>query len=71
MSAIPGSLLRAVLVSDSIPAHDQTLDLAEEIADRLQALHTYVAEVRDPQQANAALLDLAAAISSIVYDVTR
>ena len=68
---ITGVLAYAVLAGNFIPAHDETFDLAEKIAKDLAAFRKYVAGVRDAAQADDALLELAEAIKSAVYDATR
>lgn len=47
-----------VLGGAYIPAHDETFDLAESIGTQLDAFRAYVAEVRDAQQADAAVTEL-------------
>jgi hypothetical protein len=51
----------AVFMGNSIPSHDETHDLAGEIAQKAAAFHDYVASVRSPEQADAALVELAEA----------
>lgn len=45
-----------------IPAHDQTIDLAEEIGERLDAFQAYITEVRDAEQAHNATVELLSAL---------
>lgn len=71
MTTLTEALTYTVLVGGSIPAHDATFDFAEEIAEALAAFHGYVALVRDVEQADAALLELADAIQSAARDLTR
>lgn len=47
-----------VLGGDFIPAHDQTFDIAEAIGRHLDEFRKYVAEVRDPEQADNAVTEL-------------
>lgn len=50
-----------VLGGAYIPAHDQTFDIAEAIGRHLDAFRSYVAEVRDAEQADNAVQELLAA----------
>lgn len=47
-----------VFLGNTIPAHDETFDLAESIGSQLDAFREYVAEARDAQQADAAVTEL-------------
>jgi hypothetical protein len=60
---IPSVLSNVVGLGDFIPAHDETFDLAEEIAQKLQAFLAYVTEARDAEQAEGALAELGQAIA--------
>lgn len=71
MSAITDTLAYAVFAGNSIPSHDMTHDLADEIGARLEAFRTYVTEVRSAEQATDALTELGTAIASAIYDATR
>lgn len=51
-----------VIMGDNIPAHDETLDLAETIGQKLDAFRAYVASVRDDEQAGDAVKELLAAL---------
>lgn len=53
-----------VYTGRTIPAHDETLDLAESIGQKLDEFRSYVASVRDPEQARLAVLELLAAFVS-------
>lgn len=44
-----------------IPAHDETFDLAAAIGGQLEQFRAYIAEVRDPEQADNAVSELIAA----------
>lgn len=46
------------LMGDNIPAHDETLDLAEEIGRDLDKFQHYITDVRDADQAKAAVIEL-------------
>lgn len=59
---IAQALRATVFVGNYIPAHDETFDLAEEIGDRLEKFRTYIEGVRDAEQAQNALEELAEAI---------
>jgi hypothetical protein len=50
-----------VLGGAYIPAHDQTFDIAEAIGRHLDVFRSYVAEVRDAEQADNAVQELLAA----------
>ena len=47
-----------VLLGRTIPAHDETFDLAESIGKQLDEFRAYIAEVRDAGQADAAVAEL-------------
>lgn len=51
-----------VFLGNTIPAHDETFDLAESIGTQLDAFREYVASVRDAQQADAAVTELLTAL---------
>ena len=65
-SPLTSALIGAVLTGSSIPAHDETFDLAEEVGNALTAFQAYVSEVRSPEQGKAALLELVAALNVAV-----
>lgn len=50
------------LVGNFIPAHDETMDLAESIGQKLDAFQTYIASVRDEEQAEMATAELLTAL---------
>jgi hypothetical protein len=47
-----------VLGGSYIPAHDQTIEIAEIIGRHLDAFREYVASVRDAEQADNAVIEL-------------
>jgi hypothetical protein len=51
-----------VITGRTIPAHDETMDLAEEIGQKLDAFHQYVTTVRSKEQADAAVKELLTAL---------
>ena len=51
-----------VIMGDSIPAHDEMMDLAESIGQKLDAFREYVASVRDEAQAGEAVKELLTAL---------
>lgn len=51
-----------VIMGDNIPAHDETLDLAESIGQKLDEFQHYIASVRDDAQASAAVKELLTAL---------
>jgi hypothetical protein len=51
-----------VLMGNSVPAHDETLDLAETIGKSLDDFRAYVASVRDDEQAGEAVKELLTAL---------
>lgn len=63
-------LTGAVFVGNSLPAHDECFDLAEALAQNLAALHAYVASVRSPEQADAALVEMAESIAKTAVAAT-
>jgi hypothetical protein len=60
MSTFKETAARTTLMGDYIPSHDETHDLAESIGAQLDAFQAYVAEVRDPDQAEGAVAELLA-----------
>jgi hypothetical protein len=54
--------ISTVLAGDNIPAHDMTFDLAEVIGQKLDDFRHYVANVRDPEQADSAVKELLTAL---------
>lgn len=50
--------LHAALVGNHIPAHDEVFDLAEQIGETVGKLHDYIADVRNVDQADAAIEEL-------------
>ncbi len=68
---LPADLIGAVFTGNSIPAHDETFDLAEKIGLDLKAFHAYVASVRSPKQADEALVELAEAILKTAKTATQ
>jgi len=58
-----------VIMGDSIPAHDETMDLAESIGQKLDEFHAYVAKVRGDAQANDAVKELLTALLEEVTDL--
>lgn len=65
---LTGSLASTVATGAAIPAHDKTADLAETIGGLLTEFRDYVAEVRDGEQANAAVAELGRAIAHFTSD---
>lgn len=61
---LTGVLVGAVFAGMSLPAHDEVFDAAEALAMTLKSLHAYVASVRSPEQADAAVAELAAAAAA-------
>lgn len=51
-----------VITGDYIPAHDETMDLAESIGQKLDAFREYVTSVRDAEQAGHAVKELLTAL---------
>jgi len=51
-----------VVMGNNIPAHDETMDLAESIGQKLDEFRSYIASVRDDAQADAAVKELLAAL---------
>jgi len=51
-----------VIMGDNIPAHDEMMDLAESIGQKLDAFREYVASVRDEAQAGEAVKELLTAL---------
>jgi hypothetical protein len=51
-----------VFMGKNIPAHDETLDLAESIGQKLDAFRDYVTSVRDAEQAGDAVKELLTAL---------
>jgi hypothetical protein len=51
-----------VIMGDNIPAHDETLDLAETIGQKLDEFREYITSVRDAEQAHDAVKELLAAL---------
>jgi hypothetical protein len=62
MSTFKETADRTVLMGDYIPSHDETHDLAESIGGQLDAFQTYVANVRDDEQAEGAVAELLTAL---------
>lgn len=52
-----------VVGANYIPSHDRTFDLAEGIGEKLDAFRSYVAQVRDEEQADNAVHELLAAFT--------
>lgn len=50
--------ISTVLGGRTIPAHDETFDLAESIGAQLDAFREYVAGARSPEQADEAVREL-------------
>ena len=63
LASFETSAALAVMLGNSIPAHDETFDLAESIGQQLDAFHAYVASVRDAGQADAAVAELLAKLA--------
>lgn len=61
---LTGALVGAVFAGNSLPAHDEVFEAAEAVAMTLKSLHAYVASVRSPEQADAALAELGAAVAA-------
>lgn len=55
-----------VLAGRSIPAHDETMDLAESIGQQLDAFRSYIASVRSEEQADDAVKELLAELTKTV-----
>lgn len=55
------SVITAVM-GDNIPAHDETMDLAEIIGQKLDEFREYIVTVRDREQADAAVVELLTAL---------
>lgn len=54
--------ITTAVIGASIPAHDETIDLAESIGNQLDAFHKYVASVRSTEQADEAVKELLTAL---------
>jgi hypothetical protein len=51
-----------VVLGNTIPAHDETMDLAEAIGQKLDEFRAYVASVRSEEQADSAVKELLTAL---------
>lgn len=61
-SPFTATAVTTVVMGDTIPAHDETIDLAEIIGQKLDEFRKYVASVRDVEQADAAVRELLTAL---------
>lgn len=61
-SPFTATAVTTVVMGDFIPAHDETLDLAEAIGQKLDEFHHYVARVRNEEQASDAVKELLTAL---------
>lgn len=61
-SPFTATAIMTVVMGNDIPAHDETMDLAGDIGQRLDEFHQYVASVRDEAQADAAVKELLTAL---------
>lgn len=61
-SPFTATAVTTVIMGDNIPAHDETLDLAEAIGQKLDEFHHYITSVRDEDQADAAVKELLTAL---------
>lgn len=62
MSKLKETATATVFVGATIPAHDETIDLAESIGAQLDAFQAYVTSVRDEEQGEMATAELLAAL---------
>lgn len=62
MTTFKETAARTTLMGDYIPSHDETHDLAESIGAQLDTFQAYVAEIRDPEQAEGAVSELLTAL---------
>ena len=61
-SPFTATAVTTAIVGNAIPAHDETIDFAEAIGQKLDAFHAYVTSVRSESQADAAVKELLAAL---------
>jgi hypothetical protein len=61
-SPYTATAVTTAILGAAIPAHDETLDLAEAIGQKLDAFRAYVASVRSEEQADEAVKELLTAL---------
>jgi hypothetical protein len=61
-SPLTATAVTTAVLGDNIPAHDETLDLAEVIGQKLDEFREYIVTVRNREQADAAVVELLTAL---------
>ena len=61
-SPLTATAVTTAVMGDNIPAHDETIDLAESIGQQLDAFREYIVTVRNREHADAAVVELLTAL---------